>query len=151
MVDQVWRSMRWQTTRKSDNVEEGQGGGIPRIPVLGGGALLIVLLLRWLFGGDPLALQQQLNTSGATQTAEVQSGSPVDSLTRDFVAAVLGETEDVWQEIFRQNGSTYQNPKLVLFSAGEQSPCGMVDVATGPFYCPGGSKSVPRRHFFSRN
>ena len=54
--------MRWQTSRRSDNVEEGQGGGIPRMPVLGGGALLVVLLLSWLLGGDPLALLQQLET-----------------------------------------------------------------------------------------
>jgi predicted metalloprotease len=132
--------MRWQTSRRSDNVEEGQGGGIPRLPALGGGALLLVLLLSWILGGDPLALLQQLNTSGPTQATEVQSGAPIDSSTRDFVSAVLGETEDVWREIFRQDGSTYQDPKLVLFAGAERSPCGLADVATGPFYCPGDRK-----------
>ena len=132
--------MRWQTSRRSGNIEEGRGGGIPRVPVIGGGAILIVVLLSWLIGGDPLALLQQLDTSGSTQTAEVGSGVAIDATTRDFVAAVLGETEDVWREVFRQSGATYQDPKLVLFSGAEQSPCGLADVATGPFYCPGDQK-----------
>lgn len=132
--------MRWQTSRRSDNVEEGQGGGgLPRIPILGGGALIIVLLISWLLGGDPLALLQQLSQSdpGHAQTAEVPSSVPLDGSMRDFVSAVLGETEDVWREVFRQGGTQYQDPKLVLFSGAERSPCGLADVATGPFYCPG--------------
>jgi hypothetical protein len=143
--------MRWQTSRRSENVEEGQGGGgMRRIPVLGGGALLIVVLLSWLLGGDPLALLQQLNRSNPnqTQTAEVQSGTPSDGSMRNFVSAVLGETEDVWQEIFRQSGATYQNPKLVLFSGAERSACGLADVATGPFYCPGDRKVYLDLSFF---
>jgi hypothetical protein len=135
--------MRWQTSRRSDNVEEGQGGGgVPRIPLLGGGALIVVLVISWLLGGDPLALLQQLSTSdpGQTQTAEVSRGGPLDASTHDFVSAVLGETEDVWREIFSHEGAAYQDPKLVLFSGAERSPCGLADVATGPFYCPGDRK-----------
>lgn len=141
--------MRWQTSRRSDNVEEGQGGGgIPRLPAIGGGALLIIVLITWLLGGDPLALLQQVNTSDPTQSSEVRSGAPIDASTRDFVSAVLGETEDVWREIFRQAGKTYQDPKLVLFSGAERSPCGLADVATGPFYCPGDRKVYLDATFF---
>ncbi len=140
--------MRWQTSRRSDNVEEGQGGGLPRIPILGGGGLLVVLLLSWLLGGDPLALLQQLGGSGGTQTVSVNGGTPVDPTTRDFVSAVLGETEDVWTEIFQARGETYEDPKLVLFSGGEQSPCGLADMATGPFYCPGDRKVYLDVSFF---
>ena len=35
-----------------------------------------------------------------------------------------------------QLGSTYQEPKLVLFSRSVQSGCGNASSATGPFYCP---------------
>jgi predicted metalloprotease len=112
------------------------------MPALGGGALIIILLLGWLLGGDPLALLQQLDASdpGQTQTAEVASGRPVDASARDFVSAVLGETEDVWREVFRQRGDIYQDPKLVLFSGSVTSACGLADVASGPFYCPGDRK-----------
>ena len=45
------------------------------------------------------------------------------------VAAVLGETEDVWHEAFRKMGRTYQAPTLVLFSGAVESACGIA--ATG--------------------
>jgi len=59
---------------------------------------------------------------------------------KQFVSVVLGKTEDVWQEIFRQNGKQYREPKLVLFSGRVQSACGLGSAASGPFYCPGDQK-----------
>jgi len=53
-----------------------------------------------------------------------------------FVSTVLGYTEDMWSEIFRQSGSAYREPKLVLFSGAVRSACGMGQAAMGPFYCP---------------
>jgi hypothetical protein len=49
---------------------------------------------------------------------------------------VLASTEDVWQEVFRQAGSDYPEPKLVLFSDAVRSDCGVGQSAMGPFYCP---------------
>src|SRR6185503_11631070 len=51
--------MRWRNERQSTNVEDRRGMGGGRI-ALGGGGLIIVLLLSWLFGVDPRALLQQL-------------------------------------------------------------------------------------------
>jgi uncharacterized protein len=59
-----------------------------------------------------------------------------DDEVRDFVAVVLGDTEDTWQEVFRRAGHTYEPPKLVLFSGAVQSGCGVAGSAIGPFYCP---------------
>jgi predicted metalloprotease len=56
--------------------------------------------------------------------------------TKDFVAAVLGDTEDRWTEIFAANGRTYHPPRLVLFSGAIQGGCGLAQSAMGPFYCP---------------
>ncbi len=39
--------------------------------------------------------------------------------TGDFVALVLGDTEDRWTEIFAASGRTYHPPKLRLFSGSE--------------------------------
>jgi len=58
----------------------------------------------------------------------------------DFVAAVLGDTEDTWHEIFREMGQTYEEPRLVLFSDMVQSACGFNQAAVGPFYCPADQK-----------
>ncbi len=71
-------------------------------------------------------------------------GSPVPSANSDagkeFVARVLGSNNRVWDAIFKQMGSAYQKPKLVLFSGFVQSACGTAQSAMGPFYCPGDQK-----------
>jgi hypothetical protein len=67
------------------------------------------------------------------ETGGPTSGS--DEL-RDFVAAVLADTEDVWQAVFRGGGQRYVPPTLVLFSEAVESACGFAESATGPFYCP---------------
>ena len=52
------------------------------------------------------------------------------------MAAVLGDTEDRWTEIFAAAGKTYHPPKLRLFSGSEPTPCAFAQSAMGPFYCP---------------
>ena len=58
----------------------------------------------------------------------------------DFVAAVLGCTEDTWTDIFARGGRKYQKPVLVLFSGTVASACGYAQAAVGPFYCPADNK-----------
>ncbi len=53
---------------------------------------------------------------------------------------MLADTEDVWTQVFKERGQTYQKPKLVLFSGMVQSACGYAQAAMGPFYCPGDRK-----------
>ena len=53
---------------------------------------------------------------------------------------VLAKSEDVWHQIFRQNGREYREPTLVLFTDQVQSACGIAGTAIGPFYCPGDEK-----------
>jgi predicted metalloprotease len=74
-------------------------------------------------------------TQQSSPAPEVDTGTPNDQ-TGKFVAAVLGDTEDVWTEIFAANGRTYHPPKLRLFSGSEPTPCAFARSAMGPFYCP---------------
>ena len=62
---------------------------------------------------------------------------------------VLADTEDTWQQIFRQQGATYREPTLVLFSGRVNSACGMASAAVGPFYCPGDQKLYIDLSFFN--
>jgi predicted metalloprotease len=55
---------------------------------------------------------------------------------QEFVSVVLADTEDTWNELFRQSGADYREPTLVLFSGAVQSACGFAEAAVGPFYCP---------------
>jgi hypothetical protein len=139
--------MRWDDFRRSDNVEDDRAasasrGGLPGgAGGLGLGTIVIIGLISWYFGIDPSALLNgaQLLTGGTTphQTAPpvVQTGPPRDR-AGDFIAAVLGDTEDRWKEIFTANGRAYHPPRLRLYTRSEPTPCAFARSAMGPFYCP---------------
>jgi uncharacterized protein len=127
--------MLWQGRRESDNVEDARGSGGEGRLVLGGGIGTVILVVLYLvLGGDPQAL---FNSQQAQlpQTAQYDSQAPRDEASK-FVAVVLADTEDAWNEVFRQMGREYQEPRLVLFTDMIQSGCGFASGATGPFYCP---------------
>jgi predicted metalloprotease len=133
--------MRWEGNRQSENVEDRRSMGGP-VMVGGGLSTIVLLLLVWFLGGDPMALLQQLNQGGPPgQAGPLVPGGPaadpqVDDRQKEFVAVVLADTEDVWNDQFRRAGRQYQDPRLVLFSDATQSACGFAQSATGPFYCP---------------
>jgi predicted metalloprotease len=60
----------------------------------------------------------------------------MDDEMKQFVATVLGYTEDTWHALFEQMGGRYREPSLVLFSGEVASACGFAHAAMGPFYCP---------------
>jgi predicted metalloprotease len=141
--------MRWRQGRRSENVEDRRGqrmpmGGGMRI---GGMGLLLLLLVMWLMGADPMTLLSILAGGGdgsvtqvdprgyETQAPAPQPGGPQDEQA-EFVSVVLGDTEDTWTELFAQAGQRYEPPKLVLFTDVVRSACGMAQSAMGPFYCP---------------
>ncbi|MFG1303522.1 neutral zinc metallopeptidase [Xanthobacter autotrophicus] len=144
--------MRWDDFRSSDNVEDrrgdGGGGGF-RMPGgrggLGIGTIIIVGIVGWALGINPAVLiggLEAINGMSGGSAPQQQAaprtapqGAPKDELGR-FAAAVLAQTEDVWTELFRAEGKTYQDPKLVLFSGATRSACGGAQSAMGPFYCP---------------
>jgi predicted metalloprotease len=66
----------------------------------------------------------------------------------DFVAAVLGNTEDTWSEIFKNSGQQYRVPRLRLFSGAVQGGCGFAQAAMGPFYCPNDRRIYLDTSFF---
>jgi predicted metalloprotease len=135
--------MRWQTGRRSSNVEDRRGMGMP-IVAGGGVGGIVLLLLALFFGFDPGML---VGTSPAP-TSEVGSASPAHDETRDFVSVVLADTEDTWRELFRRMRREYREPRLVLFTGAVESACGMAGSAIGPFYCPGDERVYLDLEFF---
>src|SRR5262245_23097697 len=128
--------MRWQLGRQSTNVECRRGmGPAPRAGGIGCLGLVVILVLSYLTGQNPLELLQQVDTA-PTSTSVPESVPAGYDVERDFVARVLGDTEDTWAQIFAESGRQYQPPKLVLFTDAVRSACGLNSAAVGPFYCP---------------
>ena len=130
--------MRWQRSRRSDNVIDARGRSTGRRAALGCGPIVVIGLLALLFGADP---QQLLRLLGDTQ----QQAAPVEQTpsdqtqndeASDFVRAVLGDMEDTWRSVAPRAGISYRDPQLVLYDGVVQSACGTNSAATGPFYCP---------------
>jgi hypothetical protein len=120
-----------------------------KVAIGGGLGTIVILLIALLFGADPRQLLEQLpagDPSAGTQTA--RPVNPEEEELKQFTAVVLAETEDVWNEVLRQNGRQYQEPKLVLFSDRVQSACGLAGSAVGPFYCPGDAQLYLDLAFF---
>jgi len=144
--------MRWRDGRESDNVEDRRGMSIPRgakIGGLSGLGLVAVVLIGMLLGIDPTVLLQGGPEMQTPSVSVQRSSRPgVNDDQRKFVAVVLAETEDVWQEAFRKRGRTYQAPTLVLYSGAVESACGMAGSAVGPFYCPSDHKVYLDLSFF---
>ena len=77
--------------------------------------------------------------SGAPSTTREAPGGGQTKLTPEmqrFLPAVLGSTEQVWGDIFKRAGSTYQPTTLVAYKGGTQTGCGVGQAMMGPFYCP---------------
>ncbi|MGB3311334.1 MAG: neutral zinc metallopeptidase [Nodosilinea sp.] len=140
--------MKWQSSRRSANVEDRRGAGVPGMAATGGiGSLLLALVVAFL-GGDPSVVFEQ--GSGVSPYDNAPQVSPAESdRSAEFVSAVLGETEDTWNSIFRSEfGADYQEPSLVLYSGATQSACGLGQSAMGPFYCPADQKVYLDTSFF---
>jgi predicted metalloprotease len=127
--------MLWQGRRESENVEDVRGSGGRRLAVGGGIGTVVLVAVYLLLGGDPMALLESQQQAQLSQPDQIDNQAPRDEASK-FVAVVLADTEDAWQEIFRQMGLQYEEPKLVLFTDLIQSGCGFASGASGPFYCP---------------
>ena len=143
--------MRWEHGRRSTNIEDRRGMHVGKKGLAGGGIGMIVLaLVAMYFGVDPSVVLNQAG-SPAPAPAEQQAApfSPEEEKLKAFMSVVLADTEDVWGDLFRGSGQTYQQPTLVLFSGEVQSACGFAEAAMGPFYCPGDQKLYLDMRFFN--
>jgi predicted metalloprotease len=152
--------MKLEDLRRSSNVEDRRGQRLGRIGRTGAGlgfSGLVLLGALWFLGVDPSTLLS-LATGGlqgdgvaATAAAPVATGTPTDQ-AGDFVAAVLGSTEDTWSKLLQELGAKqrYPAPTLTVFTETVQSACGMASAASGPFYCPGDQKLYLDLAFFQQ-
>src|ERR1044071_5709587 len=105
--------MRWQSGRRSDNIEDRRGmrigGG-----AIGGGAVLIGVVMA-LLGAPEGAIRAVLQQGGSSSTT-TQEVDPAQQPLVDFMSVVLADTEDTWNELFQARGQRYEAPTLVLYT-----------------------------------
>ncbi|KQM85108.1 zinc metalloprotease [Sphingomonas sp. Leaf23] len=142
--------MRLDDLDPSSNVDDlGRGGGgggglnlLGFLPLLlgrglGCGTIGIIAIIGVAFlmfsGGGGLV-------GGGSQAPSTQQGSaqdvPCDTAEELFACRVLKSTEQVWGQIYADQGARYTPPRLRFYEQGAQSGCGAAQSAMGPFYCP---------------
>jgi predicted metalloprotease len=139
--------MRWNSGRRSDNLEDrrAEGGGRMRAGAgIGLGGIAIIVVVGLLTGQNPLTLLTQILGSGASEVVAGPPPSAEDLAAEEtevqFVSAVLDSAQVTWHRLLPAGGATYTDAKLVLFRDAIESACGLGQSAMGPFYCPGDQK-----------
>ena len=145
--------MKWKGRRQSGNLEDQRGMSSKGKVVAGGGVIAVVVILLQLFGGETgqqiAPIIEQVANSQTTQQVEQRGLTSQEQEMGDFMATVLADTEDVWNQIFRDyNLGDYKEPKMVLFTDAVSTACGSATSASGPFYCPGDQKLYMDLAFF---
>ena len=151
--------MKLDGRRESSNVEDRRGMGGGAKAGLGIGGIIMVALMAWITGGDPLsAVMQQVAENGGLGSltgtnTEVNEGqrefTPEEQALAKFSTQILAGTEDVWTDIFKQNGMKYENPIMVLYTDATSTACGQGQAAMGPFYCSGDQRLYIDLSFFT--
>ena len=150
--------MRLDGRRESSNVEDRRGMSGGAKAGLGIGGIIMVALMAWIMGQDPVsAVMQEVQNGGLgsltgtnTEVTENQREfTQEEQELAKFSTQILAGTEDVWTEIFKQNGAQYQVPKMVLYTGGVQTACGQGSAQMGPFYCSGDQKLYIDLSFFT--
>jgi uncharacterized protein len=142
--------VKWKGRKGSSNVEDRRGRSGGKGLAVGGGLGGIVLILIVTFlGGDPGVLLDGINGEGSGgSSGEPYQATQQEEELADFVSVVLADTEEVWTEVFAEEGMEYQEPTLVLFTDSVQSACGTAGASVGPFYCPADYKLYIDLDFF---
>jgi predicted metalloprotease len=138
--------MRW-TDDRGGNVEDrrGLGGGA----VVGGGlGTLIIAAIIFFLGGDPSSILSSGSGSGSAQT-EQRDLTPEEMKIGEMVDMMGKWNTTTWEQVFSENGMTYDPPKIVLFENTTQSACGTAQAAMGPFYCPADHSVYMDMSFFN--
>ena len=137
--------MKLGNQRASRNVEDRRGMRIGGGLGVGG---IVIALIAYFLGVDPgTVINVAEQVAPQQETREAPQGAPADDAGQ-FVAKVLGSTEDAWGRMFAASGAEYRAPTLVLYDGQVRSACGMGQAAMGPFYCPGDEKLYIDLAFF---
>jgi predicted metalloprotease len=129
--------MRWEGGRQSGGIEDRRGLGAAGVGGLGVGGVVLALIGYFVFGINPQTTMQAVGGAGSQVQQQEGVRGPVADRAGQFVDVVATNTNDVWTQVFRQEGRTYRPPQaVVLYTEATGTGCGLGQSAMGPFYCP---------------
>jgi len=142
--------MRLEGRRESENVEDRRGMSTGTKVGLGGiGGLIIAGLITLLMGGNIGDVLQQAGGMGIQNEGGQTEFTEEEQQLAQFARIIEASTEDVWSQIFRENGlGEYEPPVMVLYTGTTSTACGQGNAAVGPFYCSGDQKLYLDLSFF---
>lgn len=146
--------MKLNGRRESNNVDDRRRAGISAgVGSMGIGGIIIVALITWLMGGNPLEALQGVDITqmgNVTEQSATGEFTPEQEELAKFSRQILAGTEDVWTEVFKEMGRTYTPPRMVLYTGSVQTSCGNGQAAMGPFYCSGDQSLYIDLSFFTQ-
>lgn len=143
-------TMKLSGRRQSSNVEDRRGlsGGAKA----GIGGIVLVVIMTLLSGGDLGDIINQVvgNMGNVTEQTSNHEFTAEEQELADFSKTILAGTEDVWAQVFRDQGlGEYIPPKMVLYTTSTQTGCGTGQAQMGPFYCSADQSLYIDLSFFS--
>lgn len=145
--------MKLDGRRESTNVDDRRRMSGGKKAGMGIGGLVVVALITWVMGGNPLSVLQDADMSSIlTEQGQSNGHTPTaeEEELAKFSRQILAGTEDVWTKEFQKMGRTYEPPTLVLFTGSVQSACGGATSSSGPFYCSADQSVYIDLSFFSQ-
>ena len=153
--------MKLNGRRESTNVDDRRRMSGGTKAGIGIGGVILAALIAWISGGDPFsAVMQTVEQNGGlgsviggqTEVAQDQQRefTEEEQQLAHFSKQILAGTEDVWTQIFRDQGlGEYEYPRMVLSTDAVQTACGNGSAQMGPFYCSGDQALYIDLSFFS--
>ncbi|ALW89733.1 neutral zinc metallopeptidase [Deinococcus actinosclerus] len=144
--------MDWKNLPGSGGNAENRsgGGGLPGGGIaVGGVGGLIIALIAMFFGINPGDILGGGNDT-QTQSQSNQTQPAANDEAYQFVNQIYRNTNLVWDDVFKQAGRTYNDPRLVRYVRGTATGCGQANSAVGPFYCPADQTIYLDTSFFTQ-
>jgi len=143
--------MKLDGRRESTNVDDRRSLSGGAKAGLGVGSLVVVALITWFMGGNPLSVLQNADMGSLISTGEgtQREMTEEEQQLATFSRQILASTEDVWTKVFAKYGKQYVAPQMVLYTNSVQTGCGGGTASTGPFYCSADQALYIDLSFFS--
>jgi predicted metalloprotease len=130
-----------ENERQSSNLDDRRGSGNTG-GMMGGkrgigiGSIVIAAIAYFVFGINPMTTLGVIGGGTSEPVQQAPTAANKNDPTTKLINSVLVQTEEVWGQVFKEQGKQYAAPRLTIFSGRTNTACGPGDTASGPFYCP---------------